>query len=42
MNAPLDEVTLESAEHRRAESRGGEATYRMVGMPDRDFAAARR
>ncbi len=36
-NAPGDEVTLKKAENNWAEIRSGKVTYRIVGMPDRDF-----
>src|SRR3954452_267442 len=36
-NAPGDEVTLKKADNHWAEIRSGKVTYRVVGMPDRDF-----
>src|SRR3569623_2714619 len=36
-NAPGDEVTLKKADNHWAEIRSGKGTYRIVGMPDRDF-----
>jgi DNA polymerase-3 subunit beta len=36
-NAPGDEVTLKRADNHWAEIRSGKVTYRIVGMPDRDF-----
>jgi DNA polymerase-3 subunit beta len=36
-NAPGDEITLKKADNHWAEIRSGKVTYRIVGMPDRDF-----
>jgi DNA polymerase III subunit beta len=36
-NAPGEEVTLKRADNHWAEIRSGKVTYRIVGMPDRDF-----
>ncbi len=36
-NAPGEDVTLKKADNHWAEIRSGKATYRVVGMPDRDF-----
>lgn len=36
-NAPGDDVTLRKADNHWAEIRSGKVTYRIVGMPDRDF-----
>jgi DNA polymerase III subunit beta len=36
-NAPGDEVTLKKADNHWAEIKSGKVTYRIVGMPDRDF-----
>src|SRR5256885_9896915 len=36
-NAPGDDVTLKKADNHWAEIRSGKVTYRIVGMPDRDF-----
>lgn len=36
-NAPGDEVSLKKADNHWAEIRSGKVTYRIVGMPDRDF-----
>lgn len=36
-NAPGEEVTLKKADNHWAEIRSGKVTYRIVGMPDRDF-----
>ena len=36
-NAPGDEITLKRADNHWAEIRSGKVTYRIVGMPDRDF-----
>jgi DNA polymerase-3 subunit beta len=36
-NAPGDDITLKKADNHWAEIRSGKATYRVVGMPDRDF-----
>ena len=36
-NAPGDEVSLKRADNHWAEIRSGKVTYRIVGMPDRDF-----
>lgn len=36
-NAPGDEITVKRADNHWAEIRSGKASYRMVGMPDRDF-----
>jgi DNA polymerase-3 subunit beta len=36
-NAPGDDITLKKAENHWAEIRSGKVTYRIVGMPDRDF-----
>ncbi|MEO8548378.1 MAG: DNA polymerase III subunit beta [Kofleriaceae bacterium] len=36
-NAPGDEITLKRADNSWAEIRSGKVTYRIVGMPDRDF-----
>jgi DNA polymerase-3 subunit beta len=37
VNAPGDEVTLKKADNHWAEIKSGKVTYRIVGMPDRDF-----
>lgn len=37
VNAPGDEVSLKKADNHWAEIRSGKVTYRIVGMPDRDF-----
>jgi DNA polymerase-3 subunit beta len=36
-NAPGDDITLKKAENHWAEIRSGKVTYKIVGMPDRDF-----
>jgi DNA polymerase-3 subunit beta len=36
-NAPGDDVSLKKADNHWAEIRSGKVTYRIVGMPDRDF-----
>ncbi|HEX7838245.1 MAG TPA: DNA polymerase III subunit beta [Kofleriaceae bacterium] len=36
-NAPGDEITLKKADNHWAEIKSGKVTYRIVGMPDRDF-----
>ena len=36
-NAPGDEITLKRADNHWAEIKSGKVTYRIVGMPDRDF-----
>ena len=36
-NAPGDDVTLKKADNHWAEIRSGKVTYKIVGMPDRDF-----
>jgi DNA polymerase-3 subunit beta len=36
-NAPGDEISLKRADNHWAEIRSGKVTYRIVGMPDRDF-----
>ena len=36
-NAPGDDITLKKADNHWAEIRSGKASYRIVGMPDRDF-----
>ena len=36
-NAPGDEVTLKKTDNHWAEIKSGKVTYRLVGMPDRDF-----
>lgn len=36
-NAPGEDVTLKKADNHWAEIRSGKVTYRIVGMPDRDF-----
>jgi DNA polymerase-3 subunit beta len=36
-NAPGDEVTLKKTDNHWAEIKSGKVTYRIVGMPDRDF-----
>ena len=36
-NAPGEEVTLKRTDNHWAEIRSGKVTYRIVGMPDRDF-----
>ena len=36
-NAPGDDITLKKADNHWAEIRSGKVTYRIVGMPDRDF-----
>ena len=36
-NAPGDEVTLKKADNHWAEIKSGKVSYRIVGMPDRDF-----
>ena len=36
-NAPGDDITLKKADNHWAEIRAGKVTYRIVGMPDRDF-----
>jgi len=36
-NAPGDEVSLKKADNHWAEIRSGKVTYKIVGMPDRDF-----
>src|SRR5678816_3853022 len=36
-NAPGDDITLKRADNSWAEIRAGKVTYRIVGMPDRDF-----
>jgi DNA polymerase III subunit beta len=36
-NAPGDDITLKKADNNWAEIRSGKVTYRIVGMPDRDF-----
>ncbi len=36
-NAPGDEITLKRTDNSWAEIRSGKVTYRIVGMPDRDF-----
>jgi DNA polymerase-3 subunit beta len=36
-NAPGEEVTLKKADNHWAEIKSGKVTYRIVGMPDRDF-----
>ena len=36
-NAPGDEISLKKADNHWAEIRSGKVTYRIVGMPDRDF-----
>ena len=36
-NAPGDDVLLKKADNHWAEIKSGKVTYRIVGMPDRDF-----
>ncbi len=36
-NAPGDEISLKKADNHWAEIRSGKVSYRIVGMPDRDF-----
>jgi DNA polymerase-3 subunit beta len=36
-NAPGDDIALKKADNHWAEIRSGKVTYRIVGMPDRDF-----
>jgi DNA polymerase-3 subunit beta len=36
-NAPGEEITLKKADNHWAEIKSGKVTYRIVGMPDRDF-----
>ena len=36
-NAPGDDITLKKADNHWAEIRSGKVTYKIVGMPDRDF-----
>jgi DNA polymerase-3 subunit beta len=36
-NCPADDVTLKKADNHWAEIKSGKVTYRVVGMPDRDF-----
>src|SRR5262245_32328192 len=36
-NAPGDEVSLKKADNHWAEIKSGKVTYRIVGLPDRDF-----
>src|SRR5258707_325305 len=36
-NAPGEDITLKRADNHWAEIRSGKVTYRIVGMPDRDF-----
>jgi DNA polymerase-3 subunit beta len=36
-NAPGDEITLKKADNHWAEIKSGKVSYRIVGMPDRDF-----
>jgi DNA polymerase-3 subunit beta len=36
-NAPDDEVSLKKTDNHWAEIKSGKVTYRIVGMPDRDF-----
>ena len=36
-NAPGDEVTVKKTDNHWAEIKSGKVTYRIVGMPDRDF-----
>ena len=36
-NAPGDEILLKKADNHWAEIKSGKVTYRIVGMPDRDF-----
>jgi DNA polymerase-3 subunit beta len=36
-NAPGEEISLKKADNHWAEIRSGKVTYRIVGMPDRDF-----
>jgi DNA polymerase-3 subunit beta len=36
-NAPGEDVTLKKADNHWAEIRSGKVTYKIVGMPDRDF-----
>src|SRR5687767_11814889 len=36
-NAPGDDVSLKKADNHWAEIKSGKVTYRIVGMPDRDF-----
>ncbi len=36
-NAPGEDITLKKADNHWAEIRSGKVTYRIVGMPDRDF-----
>jgi len=36
-NAPGDDIALKKADNHWAEIRSGKVTYRVVGMPDRDF-----
>src|SRR5438094_1341696 len=36
-NAPGDDVTLKKTDNHWAEIRSGKVTYKIVGMPDRDF-----
>ena len=36
-NAPGDELTLKKTDNHWAEIKSGKVTYRIVGMPDRDF-----
>ena len=36
-NAPGDEVSLKKTDNHWAEIKSGKVTYRLVGMPDRDF-----
>ena len=36
-NAPGDDVTVKKTDNHWAEIKSGKVTYRIVGMPDRDF-----
>ena len=36
-NLPGDEISLKKADNHWAEIKSGKVTYRIVGMPDRDF-----
>src|SRR4029077_1210546 len=36
-NAPGDDITLKKADNHWAEIKSGKVSYRIVGMPDRDF-----
>ncbi len=37
VNAPGDDITLKKADNHWAEIKSGKVSYRIVGMPDRDF-----